>query len=51
VLFRSRGQADTRAYMKRQFTWFRNQAPEFAWVAPEAAHARISAELASLPAG
>jgi tRNA dimethylallyltransferase len=29
--------ADTRHYAKRQFTWFRHQLPEFAWVAPEAA--------------
>ena len=31
------GSNDTRRYAKRQFTWFRNQLPEFAWVAPEAA--------------
>ncbi len=31
------GQADTRHYAKRQFTWFRHQLPEFEWVAPEAA--------------
>lgn len=31
------GRADTRHYAKRQFTWFRHQLPEFAWVAPEAA--------------
>ncbi|WP_253626135.1 MULTISPECIES: tRNA (adenosine(37)-N6)-dimethylallyltransferase MiaA [unclassified Bradyrhizobium] len=30
------GQADTRHYAKRQFTWFRHQLPEFAWVVPEA---------------
>ena len=29
--------ADTRHYAKRQFTWFRHQLPEFAWVRPEAA--------------
>jgi tRNA dimethylallyltransferase len=28
------GRADTRHYAKRQFTWFRHQLPEFAWVAP-----------------
>jgi tRNA dimethylallyltransferase len=33
------GRADTRHYAKRQFTWFRHQLPEFAWVAPEAAGA------------
>lgn len=31
------GQIDTRHYAKRQFTWFRHQLPEFAWVAPEEA--------------
>lgn len=35
------GQIDTRHYAKRQFTWFRHQLPEFAWVAPEAAWARL----------
>lgn len=31
------GRADTRHYAKRQFTWFRHQLPEFAWVKPQAA--------------
>ncbi len=31
------GRADTRHYAKRQFTWFRHQLPEFAWVKPAAA--------------
>ncbi|WGS23833.1 MULTISPECIES: tRNA (adenosine(37)-N6)-dimethylallyltransferase MiaA [unclassified Bradyrhizobium] len=31
------GRADTRHYAKRQFTWFRHQLPEFAWVTPERA--------------
>lgn len=31
------GQADTRHYAKRQFTWFRHQLPEFNWMTPEAA--------------
>ena len=31
------GQADTRHYSKRQFTWFRHQLPEFAWMMPEEA--------------
>jgi tRNA dimethylallyltransferase len=31
------GQADTRHYAKRQFTWFRHQLPEFEWVVPDAA--------------
>lgn len=30
-----RGQADTRAYVKRQFTWFRNQMPGFRWLTRE----------------
>lgn len=36
-----KGQADTRAYAKRQFTFARHQLPEFAWVAPEDAAAAI----------
>ena len=31
----ARGQADTRRYAKRQFTWFRHQMPGWTWVAPE----------------
>ncbi|MDR6304519.1 tRNA dimethylallyltransferase [Nitrobacter vulgaris] len=31
------GRADTRHYAKRQFTWFRHQLTEFAWVRPEEA--------------
>jgi len=31
------GRADTRHYAKRQFTWFRHQLREFAWIRPEAA--------------
>lgn len=27
-------QADTRRYAKRQFTWFRHQAPDFCWMPP-----------------
>jgi tRNA dimethylallyltransferase len=37
------GRADTRHYAKRQFTWFRNQLPEFEWVPPEAARGWLSA--------
>ncbi|MDJ1158572.1 tRNA (adenosine(37)-N6)-dimethylallyltransferase MiaA [Chelatococcus sp. SYSU_G07232] len=33
--------ADTRHYAKRQFTWFRHQMREFAWVRPEEARARL----------
>jgi tRNA dimethylallyltransferase len=29
--------ADTRRYAKRQFTWFRNQLPDWPWAKPEAA--------------
>jgi tRNA dimethylallyltransferase len=31
------GRAETRHYAKRQFTWFRHQLPEFAWVKPKEA--------------
>jgi tRNA dimethylallyltransferase len=37
------GRADTRHYAKRQFTWFRHQLPEFEWVRPEEARAKIIA--------
>ena len=37
-----RGQADTRAYAKRQFTWFRHQMGEgWRWIDPEAAEAEL----------
>ena len=36
---------DTRRYTKRQATWFRNQLPEFEWVAPQAARRAIEAQL------
>lgn len=37
-----RGQADTRAYAKRQFTWFRHQMGEgWRWVDPAAAEAEL----------
>ena len=36
-----KGKADTRAYAKRQHTWFRHQAPDFAWVRVEAAEAWV----------
>ena len=35
------GQADTRRYAKRQFTWFRHQMPGWTWVAPENAMATV----------
>lgn len=37
----ARGQRDTRAYSKRQFTFVRHQLPEFEMVAPEVAAARL----------
>ena len=37
----SMGRADTRHYAKRQFTWFRHQLPDFEWVQPAAARARL----------
>jgi tRNA dimethylallyltransferase len=43
------GQADTRHYAKRQFTWFRHQLPEFAWVAPGEAPAWLSRALSLSP--
>ena len=42
------GRADTRHYAKRQFTWFRHQLPEFAWVGPEAARGWLEKALPSL---
>jgi len=36
------GQADTRHYAKRQFTWFRHQLPEFEWLKPESASAWLA---------
>jgi tRNA dimethylallyltransferase len=37
------GRADTRHYAKRQFTWFRHQLPDFAWVKPQAARQWLDA--------
>lgn len=42
------GKRDTRQYTKRQATWFRNQLPEFAWVAPDNALAAVEAQLRQL---
>jgi tRNA dimethylallyltransferase len=39
------GRGDTRHYAKRQYTWFRHQLPEFAWVKPEAAGEWLSSLL------
>ncbi|HEX2635229.1 MAG TPA: tRNA (adenosine(37)-N6)-dimethylallyltransferase MiaA [Bradyrhizobium sp.] len=41
------GRADTRHYAKRQFTWFRHQLPEFEWVNPEQARARLNMAVAA----
>lgn len=38
-----KGKADTRAYSKRQHTWFRHQAPDFIWVKPEKAEEVVEA--------
>ncbi|MGL4728240.1 MAG: tRNA (adenosine(37)-N6)-dimethylallyltransferase MiaA [Bosea sp. (in: a-proteobacteria)] len=40
-----RGKADTRAYVKRQFTWFRNQMPGFVWAQPLEAEAALRAQM------
>jgi len=37
--------ADTRRYAKRQFTWFRNQLPDWEWIMPEEATRVIQALL------
>jgi tRNA dimethylallyltransferase len=42
------GKRDTRQYTKRQATWFRNQLPDFAWVAPDRALTAIEAQLREL---
>jgi tRNA dimethylallyltransferase len=47
----ARGQADTRAYVKRQFTWFRHQMPGWTRAAPEEALAAIAAALRLSPGG
>lgn len=40
-----KGQADTRAYAKRQMTWFRHQMPDWQAAGPEEAYAVISAAM------
>ena len=37
---------DSRRYSKRQETWFRNQLPDWVWVAPDIAEAEIVRALA-----
>jgi tRNA dimethylallyltransferase len=39
------GKRDTRRYTKRQATWFRNQLPDFIWVAPEEAPSLVAAKI------
>lgn len=43
------GRLDTRHYAKRQFTWFRHQLPEFAWVTPDDAPAWLTRALSLSP--
>lgn len=43
-----RGQADTRRYAKRQYTWFRHQmGPDWTWTEPEAALSVVEARLSA----
>ena len=44
-----KGKADTRRYAKRQHTWFRHQAPDFVWMTPDGAQARIESLLEAVP--
>ncbi len=39
----ARAQGDTRAYAKRQFTWFRNSMPGWTWASPEDGHDAVLA--------
>jgi tRNA dimethylallyltransferase len=41
------GKMDTRRYTKRQATWFRNQMPDWTWVAPENAEALALAAISA----
>lgn len=41
----ARAKLETRQYTKRQATWFRNQLPEFEWVAPQQALAAVEMQL------
>jgi tRNA dimethylallyltransferase len=41
------GKRDTRRYTKRQATWFRNQLPDWDWVAPEQAEEMVRKALAT----
>jgi tRNA dimethylallyltransferase len=48
---RTLGSAETRQYAKRQFTWFRHQLPEFAWVVPADAQNLLSVAKTSSHSG
>jgi tRNA dimethylallyltransferase len=41
----AQAKAETRSYAKRQFTWFRNQLPDWPWEQPAMALARLQAAL------
>ncbi len=43
------GAMDTRRYAKRQFTWFRHQLPDFAWVPPDDALAMLTTRIMARP--
>jgi tRNA dimethylallyltransferase len=45
------GATDTRHYAKRQFTWFRHQLDEFAWVTPGEALGRLRNAISLSPNG
>jgi tRNA dimethylallyltransferase len=45
------GATDTRHYAKRQFTWFRHQLAEFAWVGPAEAPERLRQAISRSPNG
>jgi tRNA dimethylallyltransferase len=45
----ARGKADTRAYAKRQATWFRHQMPGWSALPPEAAETAVLARLGRAP--
>ncbi|MFL9825451.1 tRNA (adenosine(37)-N6)-dimethylallyltransferase MiaA [Rhodoplanes sp. SY1] len=46
-----KGQADTRHYAKRQFTWFRHQLPDWPWLAPEVARDDLLRRAAAFQTG
>jgi tRNA dimethylallyltransferase len=44
----AKGQGDTRRYVKRQFTWFRHQLPDWHWVEPERGFEAVMAQVNAL---